>query len=352
MPPLMPQKRADFFNFSPQQLTELLSDWNEPAFRASQTIAAAWTPGAVRFAEATSLPQALRARLDATFVLPRPLKPKTVRTAADGTVKALFEFADGACVESVGIPHQDRLTFCLSTQCGCALGCAFCATARLGFRRNLVPGEIIGQIRGLSALLQRTPTNLVLMGMGEPLQNLEAVRNVLAQITHPKAMNWSPRKTTVSTSGWLPGIQAITRDPIPAKLAFSLNAARNDLRDRLMPVNRRWPLAEVLAALREYARATGQAVTVEYVLLGGVNDGPEDARLLVRLLRNLPCKINLIPWNPSPESTFRPPAPAAVDAFLRELRRGRTLVTFRESRGAEIGAACGQLAARAQRRAA
>jgi len=346
----VPHTRIDFYNLSPQQLKEILSGWNEPDFRVNQVIAAAWTPGMTSFAQATSLPLDLRDKLDRHFLPSDPPKPQTVWQAQDGTVKALFNFSDGARIESVSIPFQERLTFCLSTQCGCSLGCRFCATSTLGFKRNLTAGEIIAQIRGLAALQQHTPTNLVFMGMGEPLQNLDALRRVLEIIGHSKTLRWSPSKTTVSTSGWVPGIEAITREPIPAKLAFSLNAAHDDLRSKLMPVNRRYPLQQVLDALRKYVLVSDQPVTVEYVLLGGVNDRPEEARLLLRLLKNLPSKINLIPWNAAPGMPFRPPSDKAIADFVQELRRGHARVTLRASRGTEIGAACGQLAARSVRR--
>lgn len=344
--------RTDIFELSPEALTAVLAEWQAPRFRTAQVIAAAWSPGAEAFSGVCALPRSLRSRLDERFVLPAPPKPVRTLNAPDGTVKAVFSLADGAEIESVGIPQGRRLTFCLSSQVGCALGCRFCATARLGFRRNLSAGELIAQVRGLAAWMQRPPTNLVFMGMGEPLQNLPALRSALALLTHPQALNWSPHKTTVSTSGWVPGLEALAAKPLPAKLAFSLNAVSDDLRSRLMPVNRRYPLERVLAALRAYARRDPREIAVEYVLLAGTNDRPEDARRLGRLLRTLPVKINLIAWNPVPGLPFRTPGEDAIAAFRRELRSEHHLVTQRLSRGAEIGAACGQLAGRAERRAA
>jgi 23S rRNA (adenine2503-C2)-methyltransferase len=326
--------------------------WGETPFRVRQIIAAAWAPGTAAFSAVSALPLPLRRKLDGHFTIPAPWAPRSVLTAADGTAKAVFELADGRQVESVSIPLPGRLTFCLSSQVGCALGCRFCATARMGFVRNLSAGEIAGQLRGLMAYGKKAPTNVVLMGMGEPLQNLDAVRGFVELIHHPQALNWSRNKTTISTSGWLPGIEALIAEPLPAKLAFSFNAPTEALRSRLMPVNRKFPLADVLAALKKYARTKGETLTVEYVLLRGVNDRPEDARLLARLLKSLPSKINLIPFNEIPGIPFRTPDADTVRAFQAELQKHGTLTTLRSSRGAEIGAACGQLARQPQRRAA
>lgn len=337
----------DFFDLSPSQLQTQLLQWGESAYRTRQVIAAAWEPQAESFRQASSLPVSLRRNLDHTFCLPPAWRAENEVEAQDHTLKAVFRLADGAAIESVAIPKDERLTFCLSTQAGCAMGCRFCASAQGGLKRSLTAGEIIGQIRGLALRLGRRPTNLVLMGMGEPLQNLEAVRSALEQLIHPQAWNWSPNKTVVSTSGWLPGLEELIRAPLPAKLAFSLNAPTASLRNQLMPVNRRYPLERVLNALRRYALATGESICVEYVLLGGINDRPQEARLLGRLLKNLPCKINLIPFNPVPGRDYHAPAPAAVTAFVRELRQHRLLCTLRTSHGSGISAACGQLAGQA-----
>jgi 23S rRNA (adenine2503-C2)-methyltransferase len=329
-----------------------MATWGETPFRVRQIIGAAWTPDVTQFAQVSALPLALRRKLDEHFFIPAPWMPKSVLKAADGTCKAVFELNDGRQVESVSIPLPNRLTFCLSSQVGCALGCRFCATARMGFVRHLASGEIIGQLRGLAAYGKQKPTNVVLMGMGEPLQNLEAVRSFVDLIHHPQALSWSPNKTTISTSGWLPGIESLIAQPLPAKLAFSFNAVTDELRNRIMPVNRRYPLGEILPALKKYVRSRNETLTVEYVLLGGVNDRPEDARLLARLLKSLPSKINLIPFNETPGIPFKAPKAETVQAFKAELQKHGALTTLRQSRGAEIGAACGQLARQPQRRAA
>lgn len=338
----------DIFDFRPVRLEALLTSWGEPAFRARQVIAEAWKPHATDFSDSTSLPTALRTRLNQTFSLPAPPRPRAETRAEDGTRKALFVFPKQARVESVAIPKDHRLTFCISTQAGCAMGCRFCASTRTGLIRDLSTAEIIHQVRGLSQLLGKKPTNLVFMGMGEPLQNLPAVRGALELLTHPKAWNWSPHKSIVSTCGWIPGLEAITRDPLPAKLAFSMNAVTEEQRNQIMPINRRYPLKKVVAALRDYARTTGDTVCIEYVLIKGVNDRPEDARILGRWLKNLDVKVNLISFNPVLGCDFRPPDPPVVAAFVREMRAAKILCTLRTSRGNTIAAACGQLAGQPQ----
>lgn len=342
----MPNPRADFFALSLPQLRACLQAWGEPAYRAAQVLEAAWRDGADDFADTVFLPGALRRKLDESFVLSPAPQPASVATSSDHTQKFLFRFPDGNSVESVTIPQTDRLTFCLSTQIGCALGCRFCATARLGLKRSLTMAEILGQIRGLMRQVKRRPTHLVFMGMGEPLQNLAALRPALDIICHPRALGLPGKKITVSTSGWLPGLEELISEPLPGNLAFSLNAVQESKRSWLMPVNRQYPLGKVLPALKQYARASGRAVTLEYILLRDFNDSLEDARVLARVAGNALCKVNLIPWNPVPGISLQAPDGNQVRVFVRELQNQRVTVTCRKARGACIGAACGQLAGR------
>jgi 23S rRNA (adenine2503-C2)-methyltransferase len=337
-------KKKNIFNLSPTDLQALMQEWKEPAYRSNQIIAASWDPKLSDFALASSLPKPLRERLDASLYIPKSISPLKKRVSEDKTVKVLFGLEDKSNIECVAIPKDDRLTFCLSTQAGFDRGCTFCATAQLGLQRHLSSAEIILQIRSLITLLGRVPTNLVFMGMGEPLQNLNAVRTSLEIITHPKAMNWSINKSMVSTCGWVPGIEAITKAPLKAKLALSLNATNDALRNRLMPVNRRFSLEQLMPAIQRYSKATGEQVSIEYLLLQGVNDSIADAASLGRLLKNYNVKVNIIPYNPVPGLDFKSPTEKSVTIFLHELRKSRILTTLRTSRGTTIGAACGQLA--------
>lgn len=338
-------EKVDIFDLSPGQLTEWFRRRGEPEYRARQLFQALWQGGIASFSEAAILPVPLRNLLSEIFFLPSPQPPRQIQTAADGTQKALFEFSGPVRVETVAIPKAERLTLCLSTQAGCAMGCRFCATAGLGLKRSLLPGEMIAQVRSWVRLLGRKPTNLVFMGMGEPLMNLAGVRSVLEELTHPHGWNWSAHKSVVSTSGWVPGILEWIQNPLPANLAVSLNAVRDSVRNDLMPVNRKYPLPVLFDALRKFSAALGAAIHLEYVLLRGINDSEGDARLLGRWLKKLPAKVNLIPYNPVPGLPYRPSSPEAVRRFQEELRRSGIPATLRSSRGVSIQAACGQLAA-------
>jgi 23S rRNA (adenine2503-C2)-methyltransferase len=273
-----------------------------------------------------------------------------VQEARDGTRKLRFRTADGRAIESVLIPDdkegRDKLTLCVSSQVGCALDCAFCATATLGFGRHLSAGEIVEQVYRATRLGGRRPTNLVFMGMGEPMHNFDNVARALALLHHPWGAAFSPRRITVSTVGVVPGIEKLgALSPAP-NLAISLNATTDEVRDRLMPVNRRWPIAALLEAARRFPLTHGRRVTFEYVLLAGVNDTDADAARLPRLLRGIPTKVNLIPWNPFAGPAFARPSAERIRTFQERLRAGGLPVYIRTPRGDDIDAACGQLAAR------
>jgi 23S rRNA (adenine2503-C2)-methyltransferase len=325
----------------------------------------------------TNVPQAQRDALAARQPL-RPLRADVVQEGRDGTRKLRFRTLDDRAIESVLIPdddaERDKLTLCVSSQVGCAMDCGFCATATLGYGRNLSAGEIVEQVYRATKLAGRRPTNLVFMGMGEPLHNLENVTRALALLEHPWGLHFSPRRITVSTAGLVPGIEKLgLLSPAP-NLAISLNATTDEVRDRIMPVNRKWPIAKLLEAARRFPLAHGRRVTYEYVLLAGVNDSDADADRLVRLLRGMPCKVNLIPWNPfnkignpervpdAPPATgsagqspsaptrsgpqFERPSAERIRTFQQRLRAANMAVYIRSPRGDDIDAACGQLAAR------
>src|SRR5881409_166298 len=328
----------------------------EPRYRATQILAWVHRKGADGFGRMSNLARGLRDRLDADFSLGR-LAPVFVADAADGTRKLLFHLpgegdARPAAIESVLIPQleraagaRDRLTLCISSQAGCGMGCGFCATARMGLVRNLSPAEIVGQVRAGRALAAPRPlTNIVFMGMGEPLANYEAVRTALDILTAEWGYAISPRRITVSTVGLAPAVSRLIAET-GVNLAVSLSATTDPQRDRLMPVNRRFPLAALLRACRELPLPRRKRITFEYVLLAGENDADADARRLVHLLHGLRVKVNLIPFNPFPGAGFAASPRARILRFQAILRAHGIGATIRESRGQDIQAACGQLAA-------
>lgn len=265
--------------------------------------------------------------------------------SADGTTRYLFGLDDGESIESVLIPEEDRLTLCISSQVGCAMACSFCLTGAIGFRRNLTTYEIVDQV--LSVSRDITPvklTNVVLMGMGEPLANFDNVVEALWRMT--AMCRLSPRRITISTAGLAPRITDLGRHAPPVNLAVSLNATTDGVRTRIMPINRTYPLAVLLSACREFPLAPRRRITFEYVLLKGINDSPADAQRLVGLLRDIPSKVNLIPFNPYAGAEFKPPDEAAVLAFQKILLDHHLTAIIRKSKGQDVGAACGQLKAR------
>jgi len=330
-------------------------DAGEPRYRAEQILAWVHRKRAPSFATMSSLPRTLRERLGSAFRLER-FEPAVVAEAADGTRKLLFQLPSvdakrPAAIESVLIPQvdrptgaRDRLTLCISTQAGCGMGCGFCATATMGLVRNLSPAEIVGQVAAGEALAAPRPlTNVVLMGMGEPLANYDAVRTALEILSAEWGYAISPRRITVSTVGLAPMIPRFIAET-RVNLAVSLHATTDAQRNRLVPVNRRYPLATLLAACQAVPLPRRKRITFEYVLLKDENDTDEDARRLVRLLHGLRAKVNLIPFNPFPGAAFAPSPRARVLHFQAILREHHLNVTIRESRGQDIQAACGQLA--------
>ncbi len=267
-------------------------------------------------------------------------------TARDGTVKLLYRLIDGNTIEGVLIPGPGRFTLCLSSQVGCASACGFCLTGRGGFLRNLTAAEIVNQVFAAEDHTEGRPlTNLVLMGTGEPLGNYDAVRTFLTIATDQHGLGFSPRKVTLSTCGLAPMIEKLADDAVDASLAISLNATTDAVRDRIMPVNRTYPLERLMRSLRYYAAKTGRSLTIEYVLFRDVNDSPADAERLVAMTDDLPCMVNLLPFNPFPGSVFACPEPERLSAFRDILIRASRIAVVRKSRGSDILAACGQLRA-------
>ena len=321
-----------------------LSQRREPAYRVRQVWQWLFQKRAGEVAEMTNLPASFRAWLEAEFGLSR-LAVVRRQESRDGTVKFLFALAYGATIESVLIPEAKRLTLCISTQAGCGFGCAFCATAKLGLKRNLTSGEIVDQVLEVSRTLapEARISNVVLMGMGEPLANYGQTLKALEIMTDTRwGIGISPRRVTLSTVGLVPQIRQLMEDT-SVNLAISLHAPTEELRARLMPVNRKYSLKELMDCCRALPIPRRKRITFEYVLLRGVNDSVECAIELCRLLSGVRCKVNVIPFNPHPGSIFQRPDAANIEAFEQALHQRGVQVNLRRPRGDDIAAACGQL---------
>jgi 23S rRNA (adenine2503-C2)-methyltransferase len=318
----------------------------EKPFRGSQVVRHLWQNPAVSFAAMTDLSLAFRDMLEEHFTIPR-LELATRQTSSDGTEKFLFRLEDGEFIETVAIPEGPRMTICISSQAGCALQCAFCATGAMGFTRNLQMFEIAGQVREMRLLSPTTSvTNVVFMGMGEPLMNWRAVDPALTVLNSPAGLGIGARHITVSTVGVLPGIVALGERPEQFRLAISIHAPNDELRQSLMPINTKYPLASVIEAAKVFERR----VTFEYVMLGGINDAGEQAAELAALARECGAFVNLIPLHPGGAGNFTPTTPQQIQWFSRRLSAQRVEVAIRKSRGMDIAAACGQLRVERQRR--
>jgi 23S rRNA (adenine2503-C2)-methyltransferase len=343
----MKPARASLRDFSPATLRARFKAEGISPFRADQVAQWLYARGVDAPAQMTDLPAELRERLAREYE-PRALRVRDSQRSVDGTIKAALVTHDARVIEAVLIPEEERTTLCVSTQVGCPLACSFCATGTLGLERNLGVAEIVEQVVRMAELLpdDRRITNVVFMGMGEPLLNLASVVEAVKTLLHPKGFAMAPRRVTVSTAGVVPRIADLLAQ-VPVNLAVSLHAATDALRDELVPINKKFPLAELFGALRAIPRlGRRHPIFFEYTLLAGVNDSPHDARRLVELLRGMPAKVNLIPVNPHPGSPYRAPAPEVAERFMAVLANAGLTVTLRRSRGADIDAACGQLAAR------
>ena len=346
---------------SDDDLEKWLAAEGQQAFRARQILDALWRQNASNADELKPLPNAIRARIAEDFQIDTIVEDE-VKVADRGlTEKTLHMLSDGALIESVlmhypargfggpGRPmHRERHTLCISSQAGCAVGCPFCATGELGFGRDLETSEIVDQVRHSARRLAKTGsriTNLVFMGMGEPLLNLDRVLEAITILSDPRRFALGARHIVVSTSGVVPGIRRLTAMGPQFTLAISLHAARDPLRDVLVPLNRRWPVAEVVAAARDHARVTGRRVSYEYVMISGVNDTDVDADALAKLLRGDLAHVNLIPMNPVAHTPWQASSSERVAEFAARVRHGGIGVTIRANRGQDAGAACGQLAA-------
>ena len=360
--PPEPARALSIFDLQLDQLIELMRSWGQPAFRARQIWSQLYRNLAPGFEAMSDLPIALRERLAAetSFGVLTPIREQT----ADGgdTRKLLWRLPDGNVLESVLMVYPGRATVCVSTQSGCAMGCVFCATGRMGLLRNVTPGEVLEQVLYFARELKNQEpgtenqepnkpdhiTNIVFMGMGEPFANYDRWWSAVENLHDPAGFNLGSRSMTVSTVGLAPGIRRLAGERLPINLAVSLHAPNDTLRTELMPVNRRYPLAELMAATSEYIARTNRRVSFEYVLLQGRNDTPELAEELSGLVKGMLCHVNLIPWNPVPGTPLERSHRRRVEAFQSVLLEHGIACTVRVERGVEIAAACGQLAAMPQ----
>jgi 23S rRNA (adenine2503-C2)-methyltransferase len=335
---------VNLYDLTLDELTQLLSGWGEPAFRARQVWAWLYDSRVVSFDAMTSLPQALRTRLQAETVL-GTLALAAEQASHDGTLKRLYRLTDGQLIESVLMPYDDdRRTACISTQAGCAMGCVFCATGQMGFARHLTAGEIFEQALRFAAELEHQRerlSNVVLMGMGEPFHNYDA--SLAAVHLLMDRLGIGARHITVSTVGLVPQIRRFADENLQVRLAISLHAAADARRTALLPVNARWPLAELMAACRYYVDKTGRRITFEWAAIAGQNDTPDEAHRLGLLLQGLLCHVNIIPLNPTGGYAGGPAAREAVDRFVEVLAGYKVSATVRVRRGIDIDAGCGQL---------
>ena len=339
-------EKVALLDLTSTQLADWLASWGEPSFRAAQIRRWAYRSLVTDFAEMSNLPKALRERL-AEMACLGTMEPLKEMVSKDGLArKVLFELRDGQTIESVLMHYNKRHTVCLSTQVGCAIGCPFCATGQGGFVRNLTPGEIVEQVLHFARLLKTEGAkvnNVVFMGMGEPLANYEATWQAIETLNAPDGFGLGARRITISTVGLVPGIERLSRERLQVGLAVSLHAAEDALRDELAPINKRYPLDELMRACRDYVERTRRRISFEYALVDGINDSLSQARRLARLLRGLLCHVNLIPLNPTAECPYRPSPRKRVLGFQAELDRLGIANTLRVARGLDIQAGCGQL---------
>jgi len=338
------KSRIDLAELDLPEMEAALAARGAESFHARQVYRWIYRRGETDFGRMTDLSRSLRSQLLDEFIVSTP-KVSSELLSSDGTRKFVLELADDRHIEAVFIPDTPAMTFCISTQVGCAMSCGFCLTGKMGLVRNLTPGEITAQVRVLSAAtgLLGKPFNIVLMGMGEPLHNYENTMKALRMLHEEHGLAVSPRRVTLSTVGIVPGIERLANEPLMPNLAISLHATTEEQRTALVPPNRKYPLASLIEACRKFPLKKRARITFEYVMLEGVNDSIEDARRLVKLLAGMKAKINLIPLNPAPGIEFTRPSDDRVERFAQILADRHMTVSVRKSRGRDIRAACGQL---------
>jgi 23S rRNA (adenine2503-C2)-methyltransferase len=328
----------------PEEISAFLADLRLPPYRGLQVFQWIHAKGANSFDDMSNLPRDLRSHLAEQARITR-IEPVDILESSDGSKKLLFDGGDGETYSAVLMPSEDRVTLCISSQIGCRMACRFCMTGCMGLKRNLSASEILGQVHAASRLLEPPArvSNVVFMGMGEPLDNLDEVLRAIRVMTHREGLRIAPRRTTVSTVGLLPRLEELVRAGTGASIALSLCATTDDVRGDVVPVGRKFGLDALKDTLKANPLPHGHVYTIEYMLMKGIGDSPEDARRLSRFLAHFPNKVNLIPFNPWPGAPFERPSEAAVETFRRVLEDRHHRVTIRRSRGQDIGAACGQL---------
>jgi 23S rRNA (adenine2503-C2)-methyltransferase len=340
--------KVDLTNLSLSQLTDILVEFGLPKYRATQIFAWLYRPHISDFSQMTDLPKELREALAAEMSFEWP-PIAAIERSRDGTVKYGFKLKDDDFVEAVLIPEETRSTLCVSSQAGCAMGCEFCLTGGMGFKRNLTPGEIVGQVVRVRDWIHDMDdpvpelNNLVFMGMGEPLANFDNLLIALDILTEQRGLDFSERRITVSTCGLVPKIIELG-EKTKVNLAVSLHSVNDSIRSKFMPINKKYPVAELLEACRNFPMPKRKRIMFEYILIKGINDSVADAQMLAAKLKGIPCKINLLPFNESKDVSFRKPSDDQIEQFQKTLWKAGYTVLVRSSRGADISAACGQLA--------
>ncbi len=337
--------KQNLLGLDQRQLIDLVEALGEKPFRGKQLYTQIYRRRQTRLEQMTDLSTGFRTRLGEEHQIELPAVGQR-SDSRDGTVKFLFQLEEGKFVETVYIPEEKRETLCISSQVGCDVGCTFCLTAQMGLERNLTAGEIVGQVLAVLAAgcIQRDTFNIVFMGMGEPLYNYKNVMRAFRLLTESDGMDLSHRRITISTSGVVPVLYRMHSEPSLPNLAVSLNATRDELRDKLMPLNQRWKIQELLEACRRFPLEARRRITFEYVLLGRVNDSDQEAQELARLVKGIKSKVNLIPYNPNPGLPYLRPSAARIESFRRILLQAHLTAFVRRPRGDDISAACGQLA--------
>lgn len=335
-------KKQHLIGLTPAEFEQIMIDSGEPRFRADQLLSWIYKKRISNFDDMTNVSKSFRNKLTENFAIGIVSLEKSVASQDQSTHKFLFRLSDGLCVESVYMIEKNRRTVCLSSQVGCALNCRFCATGKMGFKRDLQAGEIVDQLIFMSRFFNEDVTNVVIMGMGEPFLNYNNVIKACDIISNDRCIAIGKRKITISTSGIIPEIKRFADEGHKYKLAISLNAANNETRSQLMPVNKKYPVGELMNTVRYYFNKSKRRVTFEYVLIQGINDSAEDAEALRRLIHDLPCKINIIPYNETDEH-FRRSEENKINEFIKPFLNMNVVISVRRSKGAEINAACGQL---------